>query len=402
LPGTYKTVGGENWSGIARSTTGNDLDAAAIRRANPSLQEPLSAGKTIQIPNAAPPIVSAREGDLSISVNGQRVGTFNDFELAMAIDAISKCSFVVPNEHVTRAIFMPLLSQKVTVDLFGQRLFTGRCESPRVMNSSTQKSMEILCYSDPGVLERCTPSIEKFPLEWKKALLEQITLDLCSEHGIGTIFLTPTTSLFKRVNIEPSQNVLEFITDLAIQRGLFLKSNEYGQLVLHKEIAAGKIVSFLETGKHPTESVSLNIDESRYYSSVTGIVPAKSKRGKIGAKFTVRNPFATDVIRAYTFECKDIDSGELPVAVSSAAGRMFAELISCGAELATWNNGLGQVYQPGQLVLVKSEEDFITKPFKFIVTSVVLQKTAGATTASLSLSLPGAYSGQIPTRLPWL
>jgi prophage tail gpP-like protein len=402
LPGTYKTVGGESWSGIARATTGNDLNAAAIRKANPPLREPLSAGQTIQIPNAAPPIVSAREGDLSISVNGQRIGTFNDFELALSIDAISKCSFTVPNEPVTRAIFIPLLSQKITVDLSGQRLFTGRCESPRVTNSPTQKSMEISCYSDPGVLERCTPSIEKFPLEWKWFLLEQIILDLCGEHGIGVVFSAPTTARFKRVNIEPDQNVLEFITDLASQRGLFFRDNPYGQLVLQKEPVAGPLVSFLEIGKHPTESISLSIDESRYYSSVTGIVPAKSKRTKIGAKFTVRNPFATDVIRAYTYECKDIDPGELPVAVTSAAGRMFAGLISCEAEVATWDNDLGQVYQPGQSVSVKSEEDFITTPFQFMITSVVLQKTAGATTTSLSLALPGTYNGQIPTRLPWL
>lgn len=402
MPGTYKTVGGESWSGIARATTGNDLNAAAIRKANPPLREPLLAGQTIQIPDAAPPIVSAREGDLSIAVNGQRIGTFNDFELALSIDAISKCSFSVPNETVTRAIFIPILSQKITVDLFGQRLFTGRCESPRVTNSPTQKSMEISCYSDPGILERGTPSIEEFPLEWKQALLEQITSDLCGKRGIGVIFSAPTTARFKRVSIEPNQNILEFITDLASQRGLFFRDNPYGQFLLYKEVTIEPVVSFLEEGKHPTESIDLSINEDRYYSSVTGIVPAKSKRGKIGAKFTVRNPFATDVIRAYTFECKDIDPGELPVAVTSAAGRMFAELTSCEVEVATWNNDLGQVYQPGQSVFVKSEEHFITTPFQFVITSVVLQKTAGATTASLSLSLPGAYSGQIPTRLPWL
>lgn len=402
MSGTFETQGGETFGSIARQTTGNDLDTALIRRANPSLREPLPAGAIIQIPMAQPSQTSIGQGELDITVNGQRIGAFTDFELALSVDAIRKCSFSVPNEIETRALFMPLGSQRITVDHLGQRLFTGRCESPQPDNSPESKRLQISCYSECGVLENCTPSIESFPREWKETLLENIASDLCLEHGISVLFETPTTARFKRVNIEPGQGVLGFLADLASQRGVIVSDNEFGQLKIHKSLPMGPIVSFLEPGKHPTENVSLTIDESKYYSSVTGIVPAKSRRGKIGAKFTVRNPFATDVIRSYTFDANDIEPGELPIVVQSTAGRMFAELISCNVEVATWHNDLGAVYQPGQLVSLKSEIDFCPTPFQFMVAMVTLQKSAGSTIAGLNLVLPGVYSGTVPTRLPWL
>ena len=106
-------------------------------------------------------------------------------------------------------------------------------------------------------------------------------------------------------------------------------------------------------------------------------------------------------MRAYSFDAKDIDKGELEKATHSVAGRMFAELVSCNAEVATWKNDLGKTYQPGQLVSLKSEEDYIPEPFEFLVAMVTLKRSAGIQLASLNLVLPGVYSGERPERLPW-
>jgi prophage tail gpP-like protein len=401
LSGTYKARGGESWDLVARQTTGNDTDAAAIKRANPAVQEPIAAGTVIQVPMARGPSEVVSDEALDISVEGTKIGTFDNFELALAIDAISKCAFSVPNKPETREIFVPLGSQRITVDHLGERLFTGRCESPRLNNDPSAKILDISCYSNPGVLELCTPSIEKFPLEWKDALLEQITEDLCGEHGISVRFDTPTSARFKRVDIESGQGILSFLSGLASQRGLVISDSAFGELLLHGGEGAGEVVSFLEKGKHPTEAMVVSIDESKYYSSVTGIVPAKSRKWALGAKFTVKNPHATDVVRAYSFDAEDIDKGELEKATNSVAGRMFAELVSCDVNVATWQNDLGKTYQPGQLVSLKSEEDFIPEPFEFLVAMVTLKRSAGIHSASLNLVLPGVYSGKIPERMPW-
>lgn len=401
LSGTYRAQGGETWSDVARRTTGNDLDANAIKRANPALQEPLEERFLVQIPMGDFQPSNIGQGDLVIQVDGYTLGTLDDFEMVLAIDAISKCSFMVPNEPDTRALFLPLQSQRITVDHLGERLFTGRCASPQPQNTPNQKTLSIEAYSDPGILELCSPSIEKFPLEWKNSLLEQIAEDLCDEHGIAVQFETPTSSRFKRVDITPGQNILGFLSDLASQRGLILMSEASGTMLIHTGSSDGPVVSFLQNGKHPTENIDLTINEDKYFSSVTGIVPPKSKRGKIGAKYTVQNQHATSVVRSYTFECRDIDKGELETAVRSTAGRMFAEVVSCSVDVATWKNDSGSVYKPGQLVSLQSADDFIPDPFSFLVTMVTLRKSAGNQSASLNLSLPGVYSGELPIRLPW-
>jgi prophage tail gpP-like protein len=401
LSGTYRAQGGETWSDVARRTTGNDLDANAIKRANPAIQEPIEEDFLVQIPMGDFQPSNIGQGELVIQVDGYSLGTLDNFEMILAIDAISKCSFSVPNEPETRAMFLPLQSQRITVDHLGDRLFTGRCASPQPQNAPNQNVLNIEAYADPGILELCSPSIEKFPLEWKNSLLEQIAEDLCDEHGIAVKFKTPTSSRFKRVDIAPGQNILGFLSDLSSQRGLILTSDASGTLLIHTGSSNGPIVSFLQNGKHPTENIDLTINEDKYFSSVTGIVPPKSKRGKIGAKYTVQNPHATSVVRSHTFECKDIDKGELETAVQSTAGRMFAEVISCSVDVATWNNDMGSVYKPGQLVSLQSTEDFIPDAFTFLVTMVTLRKSAGNQSASLNLALPGVYSGELPERLPW-
>jgi prophage tail gpP-like protein len=399
LSGTYKSRGGENWSTVARQTTGNDLDASAIKRANPSLREPLPSGVIVQIPMETSSLNGIGEGELEIQVDGTKIGTFDAFEISLAMDAITKGSFVVPNEPETREIFIPFGSQRIQIGHRGYVLCTGRSFSPIPNNSPNEKTLSVGFYSNPGVLETCTPSIEKFPLEWKNALLETIADDLCLEHGINVEFETPTSSRFKRVDIQPGETILPFLANLASQRGLILSSTPDGNLFIHAGKGSKDIISFLEIGKHPTESIAMNINEEKFFSSITGIV--QTNRRKKGSKFTVQNPHGTKLVRAYTFQCSDIEAGELETAVQSAAGRMFAEVFQLSVEVATWRNDLDSVYMPGQLVSVVSEQDFVPNPFTFLITQVTFSRISGRHTAQLQLSFPGVFSGEIPEVLPW-
>jgi hypothetical protein len=51
--------------------------------------------------------------------------------------------------------------------------------------------------------------------------------------------------------------------------------------------------------------------------------------------------------------------------------------------------------------MLTSEEDFIPKPYEFLVADVSLKQSSQAQTASLRLTLPGVYSGEIPEVMPW-
>ena len=401
MSGTYKALGGEGWSDVARNTTGDDLDASKIQRANPGTPVPIPAGTTIQIPVEPPEVVVGTAAELELRVNDTPIGTFDNFGLAMAADAIWKCGFVIPNEPETRALFVPMGSPEVTVNANGQRLFTGRAESPQPSNDTSSRMMDVSCYSTPGILERVTPPLAAFPLEYTNANLVAIAEDLCAFHGVSVDFQADAGATFDRVDIQPGEDILPFLAGLASQRGPVITSDTSGQLVFWNAGETGAPVARYEKGFAPALLVSTKIDESQYYSKVSGFTPAKSKRDASGERFTVENPFATDLVRPYSFEAKDISKGELETAVNTAAGRMFASIFSATLDLPTWYTEDGVLFMPGQTIELKSPDDYIADFYEFLITGVSLVKNAGEYRATLSLSLPGIFSGEIPEAMPW-
>lgn len=401
MSGTYRARGGEGWSDVARNTTGDDLDAAKIAKANPGVPIPIPVGTTIQIPIDPTEVVVGISGELALEVNQVPIGTFDDFELAMAVDAIWKCGFTVPNEPETRALFVPMASPEVTVDSNGTRLFTGRAESPQPANEPTSRSLGIACYSTPGILERVTPPLAAFPLEYTNANLVAIANDLCAFHGVSVDFQADAGATFDRVDIQPNEDILSFLAGLAAQRGPVITSNTAGQLVFWNGGETGAPIARYEKGYAPALSVSVAIDESQYYSKVSGFIPAKSKKESAGKQFTVENPFATDLVRPYSFEAKDISPGELETSVNTAAGRMFASIFSATLELPTWYTEYGVLFTPNQTIELKSPDDFINDFYEFLITGVSLSKVSNEYRATLELSLPGIFSGEIPERMPW-
>lgn len=392
----YKTVGGESWSTVARRATGNDLDAAAIKRSNPGVDEPLAAGILIKVPLATE-VLPDFGGGLIIRVNGEPLTAYDNFELKTSVDAISKGSFTVPNNQEMRDRFTPTLTDDVFITLDGKILFSGHHIDPKPEVDAISVSIE----STPAILERATPSIIKFPLEWRGARLIWIFDDLCGEHWVDAVFSDSAKSRIKRADIQPGTRVLDFLQDIASQRGYIISSTVNGKLLVHRGEYDSTIVSFIEDGVHPTSEVKLEVDSSRYYSSVTGVMPKRSRRGRLGKHYTVKNPYRFGTPCAEVFEAPVVDEGELPVATKAQAGRMFAGLCACSVTLSSWYNDLGNLFEVGQYVKVLAERQYIRSPYTFMVRNLTLKKSSGQITSELDLCIPGVFSGEIPESMPW-
>jgi prophage tail gpP-like protein len=232
--------------------------------------------------------------------------------------------------------------------------------------------------------------------------LIQIASDLCWTQAIPIKFDGDSGPTFKRVSIDPGSSSIGFIADLAKQRGFVLSSSPKGEMVMQKGADTGSPVMVIEKGMHPCEAVNSDIDESQYYSDVTGYVPRKSRPGyRHGEGFTVRNPYMTDVCRPFLMEMSDIEAGELEAATMALAGRMFAAVMSVSVELSTWKDSNGNTIKENTTLMLKSPGDFIYDFYEFLISDVTLVKTSDSRTASLKLVLPGVYSGKIPETMPW-
>lgn len=402
MSGIYRTQAGDTWSIVARVTTGIDTDADTIRRANPGVGDPIPAGTILQIPiDRSEPLPASRADGLVISCNSQTLGTVSSFSLALSIDAIAKAAFSVPNERETRALLKPFTNPGIQIDRKGKRIFTGRAFTPRNSSSESGASLEVDCFSRPGVLELVPLPASAFPWEYFNANLQAVAGDMCSYHGIPAVFKTDTGPVFEHVDIKPTDIVLPYLAGLAAQRGPLITSSEKGELVFWAENPAGSPVDRLDEDWPIVESVEPSLVEERWYSSVTGYVPHKAKKRQPGAVYTVRNPHAGDLIRTYTFEARDIEPGELPHVVEIAAGRMMAGAIGFAVVVAKWEDRSGNLYRPNTTIELKAPTRFVEDYHEFLITDVVLSREADAQKAALTLTLPGVFSGVIPKGLPW-
>ena len=94
-------------------------------------------------------------------------------------------------------------------------------------------------------------------------------------------------------------------------------------------------------------------------------------------------------------------SSDLENAVKAHAGRMFADCVNFELLCEKHVNEKNEVFQKGMTVCVSAPSAMITKETNFIARSVKLSRTTEGKTTTMTLVLPGAYTGEIPEVFPW-
>lgn len=342
--------------------------------------------------------------ELALTILGTRFRFWNSISVNMSMDELSAAEFDAPFEADApgfRDLFKPLSYSPVTVMLDDAPLFAGTMVDVAPVLSDA-KTVRVTCYSTPGVLNDCTPSASTFPLEFNNQNLYQIAQKLAAPFGVTVIFNASFGGRFERVACEPGKKVLEFLTDLAKQRGLLIASNELGHLVFDSPTAAAlpaAPVAILKQGVSPVVSITPTISPQEYYSHITGMTGATA--GVPGAKYTVKNPRLSGVVRPYTFDSDDATRAELRESVSAKVGRMIANVATYSLQLSTWRDPAGKVWQPGTRLILEAPDAMIYSPFEFLIRSVTLKAEAGSRQASLELVLPESFSASTPARFPW-
>jgi len=192
---------------------------------------------------------------------------------------------------------------------------------------------------------------------------------------------------------------MDFLSDLAKQRGLLISATEEGKLKFYEPISDGTPVAVLSQGSSPLINVNPPIiDSQKYYSQITGI--ESTKTGSKGSKYTVKNSFL-DKVRPLTFMVQSTTKADVKKAVDAKIGRMFANVISYEIEVSTWRDRSGKLWKPNTLIDLIAPDAMVYENYTFLIRSVKFSRSSREETAQLTLTLPGAFNGSIPTRLPW-
>jgi prophage tail gpP-like protein/phage tail protein X len=408
LSSTYKVVSGDTVALIARKVYGTENEAGRIARANPGLAEPLTPGTTLNVPaipgapvdlQGAAPAASADE--VAVLIDGQRFRFWDQIRLQVATDQIATVEFSAPFDPDTpgmRETFRPFSYKPLTVSVGGEQLFSGTLVgvSPTV---DVPRVLSVSGYSLPGVLNDCSPPASAYPIEFNGQTLPNIAAQLCEPFGIAVDFRADGGAPFERVALEPGRTVLDFLADLAKQRNVVIANDAAGALVFWQSAATGSPVAQLAQGAAPVLSISSFFNPQDYYSHITGLEQVAV--GAYGSQFTVPNPQLSGVVRPMSFRATDVEAGDVRTAVEAKAGRMFGNMVSYSAEVATWRDPQGALWQPNTTLTLHAPGAMIYDPFEFLIRSVSFSATSTTRVATLDLVIPGAFSGVLPEVLPW-
>lgn len=354
---------------------------------------------------------SVDPSEVSLEVGGVSFRHWSSFELRQSIDSYSSVAFVAPFERdqkEMRDLFKPFAFQPVEVRIGGVVVFTGVVVNVEPSVEPVASSVTVSAYAGPAVLEDCTAPASLYPLEFRKMKLRSIAEALCAPFGLSVTVRGEQGAAFKKVAIDAEQKVHQFLVDLASQRGLVLSDTTDGNLWIGPSEPAGAPVArfggeggFMTAAPpiQPATKITPRFNARAYYSEITGI--GKAKRKNTGSKYTAKNQ-RLDIVRPFAFTTDDVEKGELPRTVDMKLGRMFGSMVSyVMGPIPTWHTADGALFQPNTTIMVAAPEAMVYNETEFLIRTVVLRQEAGQQMATFDLVLPGAFSGEVPERLPW-
>ena len=267
----------------------------------------------------------------------------------------------------------------------------------------TDKSSEITLQGYPlcGVLNDCMVPPTKYPLQCMGITMKGIADAACEPYSIPVIFEGGVGPAFTEVSIEPTDKILDFLSRLSKQRNLLFTNNEKGQLVFFNPKTEKPFASFVE-GKLPLISIKPKFSAQEFYSHITGFGKTDAEYPSLAYTFENKYLINKGIIRHFSLTIDDAEtSSDLENAVKAHAGRMFADCVNFELLCEKHVNEKNEVFQKGMTVCVSAPSAMITKETNFIARSVKLSRTTEGKTTTMTLVLPGAYTGEIPEVFPW-
>lgn len=340
--------------------------------------------------------------DVSILISGEEWTAWTSMQLRRSVDKFAEASFEAPFDPERkrfRDTFRPFAYRPMNVLVDSATFFTGTMIGIDPKRDQSSNVVSASGYSLPTVLQDCNAPESAYPLELNELKLGEIARTLLDPFRLTVELQGSDGAPFRRVALDPDKTVFSLLADLAKQRGLIIGDNGSGAVVFKQSAKAGVPVARFVEGEPPLTSVTPRFAPQAYFSEITGI--AKARAGREGSQYTVINGRLGDRLRPHTFKVDDTDDADLPAAVFAKMGRMFGNMLEVEIGVPTWRDPQGQLFEPDTTVTLLAPGSMIYEETDFLVRDVTYAQDTQETNATLTLALPGAFSGEIPDKLPW-
>lgn len=348
------------------------------------------------------------DDEITLKINGTELKYWQRVQLKFSVDAVSTFSFTAPFDPsfpVHREMFRPLQYQTVEVYIGGKKKLTGTVLEIQPQTTANETVVSVSGYGKPGVLANCTmPKAKDKPREFHESRLATIADSIAAEFGLTTFVLLPDDKYqqkFKKVRIEPDQEVHEFLADLVKQRNGLMTDDEDGQLVIWVPQRSGTPVARLAGPAVTSMTVQTNAQE--YYTEMIGISGTKRKRK--GDLADYKNPLLRrdGLIRPSAFRISNSDKEEAYSIARGRIGRMFANAASWTIpNIPSWKDPSGNLWERNTTIKVQADNLMIYRETEFLIRSLSLEAGEQARSATLELVLPEVFADEAtPEFWPW-
>jgi prophage tail gpP-like protein len=418
LSRTYTVVRGDRLTWISQKYYGTQSRANDIVKANPQLTGRITslenyptiyAGDVLIIPDdpvlskIAQETITNNDNSISILIDNKLFKFFISYHINFEIDTFDTFTFSAPfddSQEIYRESFRPFAYKQVSIYYGKDLIFTGVLLAPESSANADKKELTISGYSKPGILNDCMMPISSFPIELNNQNLYNIASLLCPTYGIQFEFQSAIGNPFEQVALEIDKNTFSFLSDLAKKRELLISNDQYGKLIFWKSKTGSPVASFKE-GEVPFISCKPSFNYQSFYSHITGVTSTTD--AKSSAKYTYENKYLTKrgILRNYNCTIADIKDSEIKKAVIAQAGRMFGESASYELTVQGHRDKNGNLYKKNTLITLLSPGAMVYTESKFLIKSLSMTRGVDGDTSTMSLVLPGAYTGEIPEIFPW-
>lgn len=349
---------------------------------------------------------------VELTIEGKPWAFFDDLEIHRGLDTHPSVGFAAPFDVERREVrdtFRQMQYQSLDVHVGGEQLFSGTLVE--INPASTSEGWTVACagYSLPAKLEKVNLPASMLPFEASGLGLQEIATRLAGAYGISVVMQGDPGAKFAKVKtrskridtkFDHDQKIDDFLIELARQRGKVRTSDTQGRLVFWESVKPGNPRARFVEGQPGAVAIVPTFSPDEYYSEITGFTTAK--RGSAGSKFTVRNErLAGRPLRALSFRLDDVEKADAPKAVRAKLGRMFGNAVSYVVNVPSWRDPRGVLWSPNSTITVLSPHAMIYRETELLIRDIYLRSSEKELTASLGCVLPGAFSGEVPDRMPW-
>ena len=347
--------------------------------------------------------LSGDAADVSIVIDGYEFKGFTAYEINLNYDCLDSFSFTAPLDIASKEIaeaLEPFAFKTCDIYYEGELLLKGTLLTPDPQLTGEATEINFQGYPLCGILNDCTIPLAEYPAEYSDLDIKEIAVPIGESLGITVLFEGNTGEPFTKVSIEPTEKILDFLVKLSKQRDLIFTNDEKGRLLFFKHKDKKAFANF-EQGKKPLLEIRPKFKAQEFFSHIIGF--SKSDADHECEQFIYENQYliGKGITRCKTIIVDDAEESDLEASVKAYAGRMFADCVSFELDCHGHKNADKKVFKKGMTVCVKAPGAMIRKETNFIAKNIKLKRDTSGNSTTMTLILPGSYSGDIPGVMPW-